>query len=176
MKQYSNLLCAVIASASIGAGCASKNAQTVTEATQPPPPAEVSVSPAKAAEAPKLEPVYFAYDTWTLDERARKTLKDNASHIEKHPEWGALNVEGHCDERGSDEYNVALGQRRADVVKRYLIDLGVDAKRLSTVSFGEYRPAVSGHDEGAWQLNRRGQLTPDRQQVTRREGSDPTLR
>jgi len=64
-------------------------------------------------------------------------------------------IEGHCDERGSEEYNLALGERRADAVRRYMTDLGVPGGRMSTVSFGESRPAVQGHDESAWRYNRR---------------------
>ena len=168
MKQYATLLCSLIAGSLLSVGCASKSTQLAAEVAETPPKAEVSVAPTKAVEAPKLEPVYFAYDAWTLDERARKTLASNARQIQEHPEWGALKVEGHCDERGSDEYNVALGQRRADVVKRYLVDMGVDADRLDSVSFGEYRPAVAGHEESAWRMNRRGQLTRDQQQLSQR--------
>ena len=68
---------------------------------------------------------------------------------------GSVVIEGNTDERGSEEYNLALGERRADTVKRYLVDLGVPSARLSTVSFGESRPAVQGHDESAWRYNRR---------------------
>ena len=68
---------------------------------------------------------------------------------------GTLTLQGNCDERGSEEYNLALGERRAASVKKYLVDLGVPSSRLKTVSFGESKPAVPGHDESAWKWNRR---------------------
>jgi peptidoglycan-associated lipoprotein len=71
---------------------------------------------------------------------------------------GTVTIEGHCDERGSEEYNLALGDRRASGVKQYLVDLGVPASRLRTVSFGEAKPAVVGHDESAWRYNRRSEF------------------
>jgi peptidoglycan-associated lipoprotein len=66
-----------------------------------------------------------------------------------------LTIEGHCDERGTTEYNLALGQRRADAARNYLVDLGIDGSRLSTISYGEERPFETGHDESAWSQNRR---------------------
>ena len=75
---------------------------------------------------------------------------------------GVITIEGHCDERGSEEYNLALGERRASGVKRYLVDLGVPASRLRTVSFGEAKPAVVGHDESAWRYNRRAEFKSSR--------------
>ena len=69
-----------------------------------------------------------------------------------------MTIEGHTDERGSAEYNLALGERRANAAKRYLVDLGVSSSQLSTVSFGEDRPAVQGHDESAWRYNRRAEF------------------
>ena len=84
--------------------------------------------------------------------------RSNAAAIKSNEGWGTVTVEGHCDERGSEEYNLALGDRRANAVRRYLIDLGVPASRLRTVSFGEARPAVPGHDENAWRYNRRAEF------------------
>jgi peptidoglycan-associated lipoprotein len=69
-----------------------------------------------------------------------------------------ITIEGHCDERGSEEYNLALGERRAAAVRQYLVDSGVSAGKLDTVSFGEAKPAVQGHDESAWRWNRRGEF------------------
>ena len=107
---------------------------------------------------PGLEPVYFEFDRWQLSDSARQTLRSNAEQIEKNPEWGMVTIEGHCDERGSDEYNLALGERRAAAVKRYLEDLGLPGKRFETVTFGEDKPAVPGHDESAWRYNRRSEM------------------
>jgi peptidoglycan-associated lipoprotein len=78
-----------------------------------------------------------------------------------------LVVEGHCDERGSEEYNLALGDRRAAAVARYLEDLGVSGTRLRTVSFGENKPAAAGHDESAWRVNRRSEIRIDSHTASR---------
>jgi len=107
---------------------------------------------------PGLDPVYFEFDRWQLTDQARQTLRSNADQIDKNPEWGTVTIEGHCDERGSDEYNLALGERRAAAVRTYLEDLGLPAKRLETVTFGEDKPAVPGHDESAWRYNRRSEM------------------
>jgi peptidoglycan-associated lipoprotein len=102
-----------------------------------------------------LETVYFDYDSFQIRDDAKPLLKGNAQTISGKPQWPQIVIEGHCDERGSDEYNLALGERRAQQVKRYLVDLGVPAARLDAVSFGEANPAVQGHDEAAWRYNRR---------------------
>ena len=111
--------------------------------------------------APSLQPVYFDTDQAVLRADARVSLKDRAEAIRQHPELGIVNIQGHCDERGSEEYNLALGERRAVVVKRYLVDLGVSASRLETVTYGESRPAVLGHDETAWRYNRRSEFASE---------------
>jgi peptidoglycan-associated lipoprotein len=105
-----------------------------------------------------LQAVYFAYDSYEIQPDARATLRANAEAIKANNGWGTITVEGHCDERGSEEYNLALGDRRANAVKRYLSDLGVSSSRLRTVSFGEAKPAVVGHDESAWRYNRRSEF------------------
>lgn len=102
----------------------------------------------------QLEPVYFDYDSHVLSAAARQTLERNAALLLK--ESGlAVTIEGHCDERGSDEYNLALGEQRASVVKGYLVTLGISAERLTAISYGEERPVVTGGDETAWAKNRR---------------------
>ena len=106
-----------------------------------------------------LQTVYFDYDVFTIRSDAKPALRDNAQAIGDHEEWGVILIEGHCDERGSEEYNLALGERRASGVKRYLVDLGVPSSRLRTVSFGEVKPSVMGHDESAWRYNRRSDFT-----------------
>ena len=102
-----------------------------------------------------LHAVYFDYDKSVIRSDSAKTLRGNASAIKTNADWGRITIEGNTDERGSEEYNLALGERRAMAVKRYLIDLGVPSARLRTVSFGEAKPAVPGHDESAWRYNRR---------------------
>ncbi len=109
-----------------------------------------------------LQTVYFDYDAFTIRSDAKPALRDNAQAIGDHEEWGVVTIEGHCDERGSEEYNLALGERRANGVKRYLVDLGVSSSRVRTVSFGEAKPSVMGHDESAWRYNRRSDFTARR--------------
>ncbi len=103
----------------------------------------------------ELGTVYFDYDRAEIRGDARPTLKSNSQAIQGRAEWSTITIEGHCDERGSEEYNLALGERRATAAKRYLVDLGVPSARLMTVSFGESSPAVQGHEESAWRWNRR---------------------
>ena len=100
-----------------------------------------------------LHTVYFDYDSYEIRSDARPMLRSNAEAVSESS--GVITVEGHCDERGSEEYNLALGERRANAVKRYLVDLGVPSSKIRTVSFGEDRPAVAGHTESAWRYNRR---------------------
>ena len=101
-----------------------------------------------------IRDIYFNYDDHTLSEEARSALSSNASYLR---EMGAIRVtiEGHCDERGTVEYNLALGQRRAEATRDYLVDLGVESSRVSTISYGEERPFEVGHEESAWSQNRR---------------------
>ena len=98
--------------------------------------------------------VFFGYDGTTLDDTARKTLERQAAWLQQFP-GTAVTLEGHTDERGTREYNLALGERRASAAKGYLTTLGVDAGRVLTTSYGEERPADPGHDESAYALNRR---------------------
>jgi peptidoglycan-associated lipoprotein len=113
------------------------------------------------APAPSLQPVYFDTDQAVLRADARASLEVRAEAIRQHPELGIVTIQGYCDERGSDEYNLALGERRAAAVKRYLVDLGVPASRLETVTYGESQPAVPGHDETAWRYNRRSEFASE---------------
>lgn len=101
-----------------------------------------------------LKTVYFAYDSFRLSGEARATLKANAQWLKENPS-SSVQVEGHCDERGTTEYNLALGERRANAAKDYLQRLGIDGGRLSVISYGEERPSDPGHDEAAWARNRR---------------------
>jgi peptidoglycan-associated lipoprotein len=105
-----------------------------------------------------LQTVYFDYDRHVIRSDAKPILDSNASVINENVDWGTVTIEGHCDERGSEEYNVALGGRRASQVKQYLMDLGVSKQRLRTVSFGEAAPAVAGSGESAFQFNRRSEF------------------
>jgi peptidoglycan-associated lipoprotein len=101
-----------------------------------------------------LKPVMFEYDSSDLSSVSQKTLEENAVVLKKYPTW-AVTIEGHCDERGTAEYNLALGERRAVAARAYLVSLGISAERLRTVSYGKEFPFDPGHDEGAWSKNRR---------------------
>ena len=103
------------------------------------------------------EPVYFDYNSPDLRAQYRPVLEKKAAWLKSHPEY-SLKIEGHCDERGTAEYNLALGERRAKVVMSYLVSLGVSPGRISTISYGEERPNASGHDERAWAKNRRAEF------------------
>ena len=100
------------------------------------------------------EQVYFAFDSSDLKSEARELLQEKAAILEDNPALKVI-IEGHCDERGTQEYNLALGERRARAAYEFLILLGIDAQRLQIVSYGEERPAIDGHNEAAWAKNRR---------------------
>ncbi|HEY5999752.1 MAG TPA: peptidoglycan-associated lipoprotein Pal [bacterium] len=104
-----------------------------------------------------LKTVYFDYDKSNIRPEFQTVLEGVARWMTKMPERQVL-IEGHCDERGTDEYNLALGERRALAVRRYLVALGVPAERLHTISYGEEKPADPGHDETAWAKNRRAEF------------------
>jgi len=101
-----------------------------------------------------LEDAYFDTDRFDLTPSARESLAKNAAWLQKHPTISIL-VEGHCDERNTREYNLALGERRASAVRDYIVFLGIAAQRIQIISYGEERPFALGHDESAWMLNRR---------------------
>lgn len=98
--------------------------------------------------------IYFAFDDASLSEQARNRLREKARWLRNNTESTVI-IEGHCDERGTDEYNLALGSRRAESVKDFLVNAGIDASRLITISYGEEQPAVEGHNPEAWEKNRR---------------------
>lgn len=146
----------LIASVSFSAACTTKKTE---------PPASSGggeFTDSRGTETPQeqpvagLEAVYFDYDQSVIRDDQRATIGSNANAI-KSMGLAKVTVEGHCDERGSDEYNLALGERRANAVKQYLVDSGVTAT-VDTVSYGESRPAVQGSDESAWRMNRRAEF------------------
>jgi peptidoglycan-associated lipoprotein len=110
-----------------------------------------------SSKAPSSSTVYFLFDDYTLTSGAQDQLSRFAEEL-KANKSAVVQIEGHCDERGSIEYNLALGERRAQSVKNYLAQLGVESSRLSTISYGEEKPAVEGHDESAWAKNRRAEF------------------
>jgi peptidoglycan-associated lipoprotein len=99
--------------------------------------------------------VFFGTDRYDLTQEAQAELQKQATWLKTYPQYRFV-IEGHCDERGTREYNLALGERRATAVRNYLVALGIDANRMQTISYGKERPAVLGDDEAAWAQNRRG--------------------
>ena len=130
-------------------------------------PVEASGAKAGAAEGQEeasrqalqnaLEKIYFDFDSIALSDTARNSLKKDFDLLKKNGSV-KVEIEGHCDERGSDEYNLALGERRAKAVMGYLVTLGLAPERLSTISYGKEKPADPGHDEAAWAKNRRAEF------------------
>ena len=105
-----------------------------------------------------LQTVYFDFDRADIRPEMRTVLQRNAEWLRRNPRV-KVSIEGHCDERGTEEYNMALGQRRAEAAKNYLVSLGISSNRLSTISYGEERPADTGHSETAWAKNRRAEFS-----------------
>jgi peptidoglycan-associated lipoprotein len=120
---------------------------------QPAPPAAVGTAPAPAASP--LKDVFFEFDKSVIRDDQKSALNEDVTWLKGNAR-AKLTVEGHCDERGTAEYNLALGERRAKAVKDYLVAAGIPANLVSTISYGKERPFVLGHDESAWKWNRRG--------------------
>ncbi|HET7435831.1 MAG TPA: peptidoglycan-associated lipoprotein Pal [Thermoanaerobaculia bacterium] len=104
-----------------------------------------------------IRDAFFAFDAWTLSSEAQDALRQSATWLGQHPEF-RIRIEGHCDERGTEQYNLALGDRRAETAASYLVVLGIDRSRIETVSYGEQRPFEEGSNESAWAQNRRAHL------------------
>jgi peptidoglycan-associated lipoprotein len=103
--------------------------------------------------------LHFEFDSANLSKENETRLNRVAEALKDHKDVG-VKITGHCDERGTEEYNIALGQRRAEVARKYLVTLGVEPSRVHTVSFGAEKPAVEGNDENAWSKNRRDEIEP----------------
>lgn len=108
-----------------------------------------------------IRPIYFGYNLYDLSEEARSTLAEIGRLMTKYPNI-RITIDGHSDERGSAEYNMALGQKRADQAKEYLVSYGISSSRITTNSWGEERPAVDVHDESGWSKNRRDEFSIQR--------------
>ncbi len=102
----------------------------------------------------KFRSIYFEFDESALQRQAKQDLNHNAQALRERAN-SRVEIQGNTDERGTEEYNLALGMRRADTAKRYLVDLGISPSRIDTISFGEENPSVRGHSESAWAKNRR---------------------
>jgi peptidoglycan-associated lipoprotein len=136
--------------ASVKFTCAPPPPPPAAPAPPPPPPPAVVEEPIDKY----VQDIFFDYDKSEIRADSREKLDMAAGWMKKHPEAEFL-LEGHCDERGTREYNLALGDRRANATKDYLASLGVDPAKLKTISYGKERPFVEGHDESAWSKNRR---------------------
>ena len=164
------------------AACTKKKPPVARPIPPPPPPTEQPITPppepaAPTAEAPStpapvaedaiasgsldeinknspLKPVFFGLDASEVDAAGQRVLEANAEVLKRYPSW-QISIEGHCDERGTAEYNLALGERRALAARNYLVSLGVAADRVKTVSYGKEFPFDPGHTEDAWAKNRR---------------------
>jgi peptidoglycan-associated lipoprotein len=166
-RRFGAIAVAIVAIALGSAGCASKHAKSVDDAddkgartgSEFDDGALAQGSSGSTSAISELGVVYFDYDKSAIRNDGAEVLRNNASVIKAHPEWSRITIEGNTDERGSEEYNLALGERRAMAVKRYLVDLGVSESSLRTVSFGEAKPAVPGHDESAYRYNRRANFS-----------------
>ena len=171
----------VVATLWLQAACGQQPAPVAPEAT-PPPPASASTTPPSPPAPPApppvvpteltpedefasrsleainrespLEPAFFVLDSAQLDDQGRQVLEANAEVLQRYSSW-IVTIEGHCDERGTAEYNLGLGERRALAAQQYLAELGVGAERVRTVSYGKEFPFEPGHDEAAWAANRR---------------------
>jgi peptidoglycan-associated lipoprotein len=141
-----------------GGSCKKEQPTAEIEAPAPEPAPTPKPTPEPPQEDPnawkaQVRDVFFDYDKYELRSDARALLQENARLLK---EKGAnVVLEGHCDERGTEEYNLALGERRAGAVRAYLADLGVGSSMMSTISYGEEKPFAMGHDESAWSQNRR---------------------
>jgi peptidoglycan-associated lipoprotein len=169
----SSLALSVIATLSLGTACSgNKQAATPAErsvaevkkpAAAPAKPAQVELTRSDADGAVvDYTPVYFGFDSAQLQPDARARLDRMAQALRRDPSL-RLTIEGYCDERGTTEYNMSLGERRAQATRDYLQALGVDAAQLRSVSYGEERPASQGQDDEAYARNRRSEFVPQQQ-------------
>jgi peptidoglycan-associated lipoprotein len=183
MRLKSVALILIVLALVSGVACRGKKTPPVARPTPPPPPPTESTAPPPSPPSPSQEPtippeprvdeadlnakdldtlnrespfqpVFFGFDSSDVDAQAQATLNSNAELLKKYPGW-TITIEGHCDERGTAEYNLALGERRALAARNYLVSLGISADRLRTISYGKEFPFDPGHNEEAWAKNRR---------------------
>ncbi len=160
MKLRLILAVVVVLAMTFSLGCAKKQVGSVPGegqqvGQQGPSDAELAARNLEQAKRVIMsEKIYFAFDSFDLTPEARTILSRKADVLRQQPNLKVI-VEGHCDERGTEEYNLALGERRAQAAYKYLTALGVNAVQLETISYGEERPADPGHGEAAWANNRR---------------------
>lgn len=164
------VMCAMVGSLWVAGGCAKKQI-TTTEETPPQVETLPEIGTVESLEARPvgrepatailegrttgpMRPIYFDFDKSNIRDDQKDRMTTNATYLKDNPN-AVVTIEGNCDERGTNEYNIALGDRRANSAKKYLAAMGVDVKKLSTVSYGEEKPLNFGHDELAWSQNRR---------------------
>ena len=151
------------ASTSGGGATGAPTPPTPVSEPRPVPPEPVAADPIEGRDIGDInknspfQPVFFALDSSEVDSAGQQALNANAEIMKKYATW-VITIEGHADERGTAEYNLALGERRAMAARTYLISLGISADRLRTVSYGKEFPFDPGHDEAAWKANRRAQF------------------
>jgi peptidoglycan-associated lipoprotein len=161
------LVGATLALSLVSIGCARRAVEAPPEPASPPaievaapmetePPAVEPVE-AEVSLPPDFDPAYFDFDSYALDPSARSALDRAAKVMRDRPELSIV-IEGHCDERGTTEYNLALGERRASAARDHLMAAGVSGGRIRVISFGEERPFAAGGDEAAWAQNRRAHV------------------
>jgi peptidoglycan-associated lipoprotein len=156
--------------AGLAAGCATQSSQESSPAPAPAPSATspsptarpapstgVAASRGAGAVMPQARSVYYEYDRAEIKPEGAKVVDANTQYLREHPEL-KVKVEGNADERGSREYNLALGQRRADAVQKRMAILGIPADRIESVSYGKEKPKATGHDETSWSENRRSDI------------------
>ncbi len=163
----------MILAALAAAGCASSSTEPAEPGDEPPMAADPAPGLVSAAQQPAFDAngnpyvpgtqraltrtFYFDYDRAVISADDLAVLEMHASYLREHPQRSVV-VEGHCDERGTREYNLALGERRSDAVRSYLTSAGVSPRQIESVSYGEERPPVAGHDESAWAKSRRAEM------------------
>jgi len=131
-----------------------QNADVKMENIKNPEGQNIKTSSEMRNEKGGLEDIHFDFDKYNIRQDDRQILSRNAAYLSKNINVKIV-IEGNCDERGTTEYNMALGERRADEAKQYLVNLGIDGKRITTISYGSEKPLDPGHDEDAWAKNRR---------------------
>ena len=166
MSMSSSLRSAALAIVFVLAACAPKP-KPVEALPEAPPPAATTQGQVQTSVVPGSiqdfrvnvgDTVHFDYDKYDIKDQDRDILQRQASWLQKYPQV-RVTVEGHCDERGTREYNLALGARRANAVKEYLVSVGVPSSRVDTISYGKERPICTESNEGCWAQNRRGVTT-----------------
>ncbi|MHB2026562.1 MAG: peptidoglycan-associated lipoprotein Pal [Elusimicrobiota bacterium] len=180
LKRHWGILAAGLAL--VFASCAPKQVKMAQQPVAPAPVAVSTAAPVNAAEAnirtgefvdvDGVNPVFFDYNKADIRADARALIQANARYLKDHPELEAR-IAGYCDERGTVEYNLALGQRRAKAVRDYYIRLGVDGSRIATISYGKEKPFCQEHNEACWAKNRRAQTSVRQNAAAQAQTSSP---